>query len=276
MGLLSLSRKWRRGSRAARASCALAALAALGNAAPEASGWRPLFNGHDLDGWVAKINHHPLGDNAHGTFVASDGVLHVRYDGYRSFFDEFAHLIYRQPFSSYRLRFDYRFVGVDTPGGPPWSKRNSGVMIYGQAPETIGRDQPFPISIEIQLLNGEGADQRTTGNICTPGTNVAVGGQRVTSHCVLSVSRPYAGEGWVHVEIEVRSGGPTIVEVDGVEVIRFDKPELDPTDLTAMPLYLAGGARSVGLTSGYISLQGEGHPIDFRRIEILELAGDAP
>lgn len=265
-----------RRERAARALIALASLVALGNGQPDAAEWRPLFNGKNLDGWVAKVNHHPVGDNAYGTFSASDGILHVRYDGYPSFFDEFSHLIYNQSFSSYRLRFDYRFVGTDTPGGPPWSKRNSGVMIYGQSPEGIGRDQPFPISIEIQLLNGEDGGGRSTGNICTPGTNVEVDGKRVTTHCIQSSSRPYSGENWVHVEIEVRSGRSTTVEVDGIRVAQFDKPELDPTDLTAMPVYLAAGANSVALTSGYISLQGEGHPIDFRRIEIRELADDAP
>ncbi|PZU60619.1 MAG: DUF1080 domain-containing protein [Sphingobium sp.] len=259
---------------------ALIALAALaGVASPvqarehdvQEQEWRPLFDGRSLDGWVPKINHHPLGDNAHDTFRAGEGILHVAYDRYPAFFDEFAHLIYRKPFSSYRLRLDYRFVGVDTPGGPPWSKRNSGVMIYGQAPEQIGIDQPFPVSIEVQLLNGEGAERKTTGNLCTPGTNVQVNGARVPTHCVVSVSRPYSGEDWVHLEIEVHAGGATVVEVDGVEVARFDKPELDPTDLTAMRLYLAGGAKEIGLRSGYISLQGEGHPIDFRRIEIKEL-----
>lgn len=257
---------------ATTAMMALVALTALGNAAPQASRWQPLFDGHSLDGWIPKINHHPVGDNVHRTFEAENGILHVRYDRYPSFFDQFAHLTYRHPFSSYRLRFDYRFVGTDTPGGPPWSKRNSGVMIYGQAPATIGVDQPFPISIEIQLLNGEGPDQKTTGNICTPGTNVAIDGKRVPTHCVLSSSRPYEGEAWVHVEIEVHAGSTTTVDVDGVRVARFDKPELDPTDLAAMPFYLAGGARTVSLTSGYISLQGEGHPIDFRRIEILDLS----
>jgi hypothetical protein len=240
-------------------------------AGPADDGWKPIFNGHDLDGWIPKINHHEVGDNAHRTFEARDGILHVQYRHYPRFFDEFAHLHYKTPFASYRLRLDYRFVGQDTPGGPDWSKRNSGIMIYGQAPETIGKDQPFPVSIEVQLLNGTAAEPRTTGNVCTPGTNVSIAGNRVPGHCALSSSRPYTGENWVHLEIEVRAGGQTLVEVDGKEVLRFDKPQLDPTDLRAMPIFLSQGATDPTLKGGYISLQGEGHPIDFSNIAIKRL-----
>lgn len=254
-----------------RAGAAALVLILSANAEASDAGWRPLFNGHNLDGWIPKINHHPLGDNRHQTFTVSDGILHVGYDHYPQFYDEFAHLIYHQPFTSYRLRMDYRFIGVDTPGGPPWSKRNSGVMIFGQAPRGIGVDQPFPVSIEIQLLNGTDDSPRTTGNICTPGTTVDIDGKRAASHCTLSVSRPYSGEQWVHLEIEARAGGETIVEVDGVEVSRFTAPALDPTDLRAMPLFLARHGNDATLREGYIALQGEGHPIDFRNIAIMPL-----
>jgi hypothetical protein len=252
---------------------ALPAVAFIAAAVPAQAeeGWTPLFNGRDLSGWTPKINHHRLGANAHDTFVAEGGVLHVRYDKYPKFYDEFAHLFYKAPFSSYRLRLDYRFVGQDTPGGPPWSKRNSGVMIHSQAPETIGLDQPFPISVEVQMLNGEGAETRTTGNICTPGTRIEQNGALILQHCVKSTSRNYSGENWVHMEIEVHGARAVAATVDGVEVVRFEKPQLDPTDLRAMEVYLKRGGGDLLLDGGYIALQGEGHPIDFRNIEILKL-----
>ena len=261
--------------RSAWAACILLASfvhGAIGDAAPTEAAWQSIFDGHDLAGWVPKINHHRLGMNAHDTFVAKDGVLHISYDKYDRFHDEFAHLIYKTPLSNYRLRLDYRFVGDDTPGGPPWSKRNSGVMILGQSPVSIGLDQPFPVSIEIQLLNGTPTEAKTTGNVCSPGTNISIDGVLITKHCVVSASRPYAGEAWVHLEVEVRGSDTVLVEVDGIPVMRFDKPQLDPTDLRAMELYLAQPGRSLALESGYISLQGEGHPIDFRNIEIRPLS----
>lgn len=234
------------------------------------SQWIPLFNGRNLDGWIPKINHHALGENYLDTFVVRDGVLRISYDKYSKFTDEFAHLIYRKPYSNYRLRLDYRFVGKDTPGGPPWAVRNSGVMIHGQTPESIGVDQPFPVSVEVQLLNGVANEVRPTGNICTPGTTVAFDGELLTKHCRNSTSRTYTDDRWVHLEIEVRGSRHVSHSIDGEVVLAYDKVQLDPTDLRAMELYLKSGLRAE-LGNGYISLQGEGHPIEFRNVELMEL-----
>lgn len=232
--------------------------------------WQSLFNGKDLHDWIPKINHHPLGDNYLDTFTVRDGVLRISYDKYSRFTDEFAHLIYRTPFSSYLLRMDYRFVGADTPGGPPWASRNSGVMIHGQAPESIGLDQPFPVSVEVQLLNGSEGETRTTGNVCTPGTRVDFDGVPLKDHCRNSSSKTYTGDGWVHLEIEVRGDRHVSAVIDGRTVLEFENLQLDPTDLRAMEIYLKSGFETT-LAGGYISLQGEGHPIEFRNIEIMVL-----
>lgn len=249
----------------------LLALTAVNSPAVSATNeWMQLFNGRNLDGWTPKINHHALGDNYLDTFVVRDGVLRVSYDKYTKFTDEFAHLIYRQPYSNYRLRLDYRFVGKDTPGGPPWAVRNSGVMIHGQTPESIGLDQPFPVSVEVQLLNGVANEVRPTGNVCTPGTRVSFDNKLSTDHCRNSTSRTYTDDRWVHVEIEVRGSRHVSHTIDGQVVLAYDKVELDLTDLRAMELYLKDGMR-LELDRGYISLQGEGHPIEFRNVELMEL-----
>jgi hypothetical protein len=229
------------------------------------SSWVSLFNGRNLDGWIPKINHQILGKNYLDTFTVRDGAIRVSYDKYKVFNDEFAHLIYRSPFSSYRLRLDYRFFGSDTPGAPSWAAGNSGVMIFGQPPETIGLDQPFPVSIEVQLLNNS-----TTGNVCTPGTSIKIEGAALQAHCSNSTSRPFAGERWVHLEIEVKAGRLVTHRINGEVVLKYEDPELDPVDLRAMEIYFKAGQRTE-LNNGYISLQGEGHPIEFRNIEIMKL-----
>ncbi len=83
-------------------------------------------------------------------------MIKVAYDRYPKFDGEFGHLFYKQPFSKYKLRVEYRFVGDQVPGGPGWAFRNSGVMIHCQPPETMGKDQEFPVSIEVQFLGGSG------------------------------------------------------------------------------------------------------------------------
>jgi hypothetical protein len=244
----------------------LAALA-LAAVAPQEQ-WVPLFNGKDLDGWTPKIAGHDLGENYNDTFRVENGVLKVAYDKYAKFDNKFGHLFYKEPFSHYRLRLEYRFVGEQCPGGPSWAIRNSGVMIHGQAPETMGKNQSFPVSIEVQFLGGNGKDPRPTGNLCTPGTHVVMDGKLVTRHCTNSSSKTFHGDPWVSAEVEVRGGKLIRHFINGEEVMSYSEPQLDEGDKDAQKLIKDGKKL---LEGGSISLQAESHPIEFRKIEILRL-----
>ena len=122
--------------------------------------WVSLFNGKDLSGWKVKIKGYDLGDNFGNTFRVVNGVMKVVYDKYDKFSDRFGHIFYEQPFSHYVLRVEYRFVGEQVPGGPGWAFRNSGIMLHGQSPESMRKDQDFPVSIEVQLLGGGPTGER--------------------------------------------------------------------------------------------------------------------
>lgn len=235
-----------------------------------AEDWAPLFNGKDLEGWTPKIRYSALGENYGNTFRVEDGLLKVRYDEYEKFDERFGHLFYREPLSHYRLRVEYRFVGDQAPGGPGWAIRNSGVMIHGEAPETMAKDQDFPASIEVQLLGGAATGERTNANLCTPGTNVVMDGKLVTRHCTSSKSKTYRGDEWVTVEVEVR--GDKVIKhiIDGEVVLSYEEPQLDDRDAHAKELAAKQGGQLL-LKGGTISLQSESHPIDFRRVELLKL-----
>lgn len=142
-------------------------------------GWIQLFNGKDLDGWHAKIAGYDLDDNYGDTFRVEDGVLKVAYDKdkYEKFNGRFGHLIYGTPFSHYLLHVEYRFVGEQMAGGAGWAWRNSGIMVHGQSPESMQKDQDFPVSVEVQLLGGKDQGKRPTANVCTPGTNIVMDGK---------------------------------------------------------------------------------------------------
>ena len=43
----------------------------------------------------------------------------------------------------------------------------------------MGLNQDFPISLEVQLLGGSPAPDRTTANVCTPGTEIFMKGEMV-------------------------------------------------------------------------------------------------
>jgi hypothetical protein len=231
--------------------------------------WLQLFNGKDLSDWTVKIAKHELHDNFANTFRVADGMMQVRYDGYTEFDQQYGHIFYNKPFSHYLLRVEYRFVGEQATGGEGWATRNSGAMLHCQDPATILRDQDFPISIEGQLLGGDGVNERTTSNLCTPGTHVEIDGELFTPHCVNSTSKTYHGEQWVTAEFLVLGDSVVYHILEGDTVMKYSKPQIgggnvDPSD----PKVKVDGTP---LTSGYISLQSESHPIDFRKVELFDL-----
>ncbi len=243
----------------------------IGQESPRQGEWTQLFNGKNLDGWKAKIKGREFGDNFGDTFRVEGGVLKVAYDKYQNFDNQFGHLFYREKFSHYMLRVEYRFVGDQVPGGPGWAVRNSGAMIHCQDPETIEKDQDFPVSIEVQFLGGTGSDERPTANLCTPGTNVVMDGKLVTRHCTNAAAKTYHGDQWVTVEVEVR--GNKIIKhiIDGKTVLEYNEPQLDDRDPFAQKLLAKRGGDKM-IDGGFISLQSESHPIEFRRVELRKLS----
>jgi hypothetical protein len=242
--------------------------------APEApgAGWRPLFDGRTLAGWTPKITGHALGEDPYGTFAAEDGAIRVSYARYGGRFGKrFGHLAYRTPFSAYRLRFEYRFSGRWLPDVEDWQQSNSGAMLHAQPPETMGRDQHFPVSIEMQLLGAERKEPSPTANLCTPGTHVVMGGRLEKTHCINSSSPVIPNGRWVKVEVEVDREGKFTHFVEGRPVFRYGGAQYDPDDPDAAPLIARAGGR-LAISGGYIYLQSEGHPVEFRNIEVRPLS----
>ncbi len=231
--------------------------------------WIPLFNGNDLSGWKVKIRNHALGDNFANTFSASNGVLKVNYDGYTKFDEQFGHIYHERKFSHYLLSIEYRFVGNQANGGPGWAIRNSGVMVHSQAPETVGLNQDFPISIEVQFLGGNGKDERQTANLCTPGTHVVYNGKLMTDHCINSTSKTFHGDQWVRVDVLVLGNTQIKHIVNGDTVLTYEKPQIGGGVVTDFdPKEKVDGKM---LFEGHISLQSESHPIEFRKVELFDL-----
>ena len=241
---------------------------------PAREDWVQLFNGRDLDGWTPKFTKSDLGVNLHDTFRVENGLLRVRYDKWTAFDGEFGHLFYKTPFSHYRLAAEYRFVDRQLAGGPGWAQRNNGLMLHAPDPKTMLKDQDFPISIEVQLLGGLGDGKpRTTANLCTPGTHVVMKGELFTPHCVNSTSKTYEGDQWVRVEVEVHGDEVIRHLVDGQVVLEYSRPQIGGGSVSPVdPTVKVDGTP---LTAGYIAIQAETGPTDFRTIELLNLEGCA-
>ncbi len=239
---------------------------------PNRKDWIQLFNGKNLDGWVMKVSGYPLGENYANTFRVENGILKVSYDQYSDFGNRFGHIFYRnRKFSHYVVAAEYRFVGNQVKGGPDWAFRNNGIMFHCQAPETMGREQDFPISIEAQLLGGRETGERSTANVCTPGTEIFRNGEMVKSHCFNSTSQTYRGDQWVRVEVEVLGSDRVRHIVDGRTVLEYGNPQIGGGNVIHFdPAIKKDGAP---LAEGYLALQAESHPTEFRKIEVLDLSG---
>ena len=248
--------------------------------------WIALFNGEDLSDWTIKFANQDLDVNYRNTFRVEDRMIRIAYDSYNTFDDAYAHMYFKKPFSYYKLRFDYRFTGQQVKGGENWNVRNSGIMLHSQSAESNDYGQYFPVSIEIQLLGGLDTGKRTTGNVCTPGTALVLNGKLDDRHCINSNSKTYHGDQWVNVEVIVMGGESIahIIENDTVLKYQFPQigggftnPKLGEKDWTSRgvvqskDIWIAQSGKI--LTKGYISLQAESHPIDFKNIELLNLCG---
>lgn len=236
----------------------------------EDENWVPLFNGENLDGWTPKIKGTALGEDPKNTFRAGNGAIQVNYDDYEAFDNAFGHLFYKTPYSNYKLKLKYRFIGEQLQDGPGWAVKNSGVMIHCQPPGDIRLEQDFPLSIEVQLLGGiANGEPRTTGNLCTPGTNVVINDSLFTPHCINSSSDTFYDDSWVEIEVEVHNDSLIKHFINGKEVLQYAKPQVggDLSDFSEKWRSKEGEP----LKSGYISLQSESHPVEFKDILLLDL-----
>ena len=229
--------------------------------------WVSLFNGKNIDNWKPKISGYKLGENFGNTFRVEDGILSTRYDKYDSFSNRFGALYYGKKFTNYRLKVEYRFVGNTTPGAPSWGYRDGGIQYHCQPPATVGLQQPFPVCLEYNLHGGNGKDERPVGEICASGMYVEINGKTNSSYCTPpTVKRTFHGDQWVTAEIDIRNGKITHF-INGEQIIQFENPRYDSTNAQAKNFIVRGNDI---VKDGYISLQSNSHPMDFRRIEIME------
>lgn len=235
---------------------------------PEA--WVDLFNGKDLSNWTVKIHHHDVGVNFGNTFRVEDGMIQVRYDQYGDFNDQFAHLYYNQPFSRFHLKLEYQFTGELQPGAPDYTLLNSGVMFHSQDPRTMLKEQNWPISVEMQFLAGLGdGNPRPTGNMCSPGTEIVYQGKVYENHCLNSSSRTFDKDEWVRAELIVLGDSLITQIINGDTVLQYSKPTMGGGVVSGYDSAIWKPGRA--LTSGYIALQSEGQPINFRNVKLREI-----
>jgi hypothetical protein len=128
-------------------------------------------------------------------------------------------------------------------------------------------DQDFPVSAEVQLLGGLGNGARSTANICTPGTDVDINSKIAKYHCVNSRSKTYHNDNWVKVDVIVKSNQIIHHLIENDTVLSYSNIRVGGDKIPANYVDRIGEP----LLDGFISLQSEGHPVEFRNIKIKNL-----
>lgn len=214
---------------------------------PDREDWVRLFEGRNLDGWS--------GDR--DMVDVDDGVLRfsASTEGYTGANGDERWLVHDGDWSFYRLRVEYRFpeTDLDPAGWPEAEIRRAAVRVHS----TKG-DSGSPVGVEVELLGGDGENDRPTGNVCTPGTQIDMGGRAVTRECVSSASLTHHGDEWVVLEVTVLGAERIEHVIDSVRVLAYERPRLDDGTL------LAGGG---------VAIRSNGWPFDIRRIDLLPLRG---
>jgi hypothetical protein len=96
-------------------------------------------------------------------------------------------------------------------------------------------------------------------------------GKLITQHCVNSKSETYHGEQWVRAEVEVNGSGKIKHFVNGALVLEYEQPQIGGGNVSGHdPAVKKDGTL---LEGGSISLQSESHPVEFRKVELLNLSG---
>jgi len=234
-----------------------------------AGNWVPLFNGRNLEGWTVKIAGQEVGDNYRNTFRVENGLLKVSYDQYDKFGDRFGSLYYNTKFSRYWIRAEYRFTGKAAAGAPAWTYKNSGIQLHSQTPQSMRKDQQFPVSVEFDLVGGWIVGSRPTGDVCHYGTRILLAGAPLKVLCSKLSDITIRDDRWVTVLAEVDGGKRVRQVVNGDLVVEYTDVTLDDGNADAQRLMAAGESKA--LTSGLISIQSNGYPLEFRRIEVLPM-----
>jgi hypothetical protein len=99
-------------------------------------------------------------------------------------------------------------------------------------------------------------------------------GKFLTDHIIEATGKLSALDEWVAVEVEVHGNDEVIHRINGVEVLRYRHPQLDPTETSAQRLLALGAP--LQLSQGHIALQAESQPVWFRHIRLRVLPQPIP
>jgi hypothetical protein len=201
-------------------------------------GFRPLFNGKDLEGWV-NVNTHP------STFYVKDGMIATTGKPY-------GFLRTDRHYENFVLEFEWMHRPV-----PKTDVGNSGLFVWGDPIPATGTVYTRGIEVQV-LVNLNVKDTYTShgdifsiwGASCKPDRPHPKGWER----CLPSEERAKGAYEWNHYRVEANDGAIKL-SVNGKQV---------------------SGVTQCNPRKGYLALESEGSECWFKNIRIKELPSTNP
>jgi hypothetical protein len=197
----------------------------------QTDGFTSLFNGEDFDGWV-NVNGAPE------TWSVEDGVVHCT----------------GKPIAALRTRRQYENFILELEWRHLRESGNAGIFLWASPISAPG--QPFLRAIEAQVLDHGYGKGKENASFTTHGDMFAIHGSTMEPHGRSRGMRSYPSEDrskgspeWNHYRI-VAYNGVLRLSVNGQEV---------------------SGGSECNFRKGYIGLESEGSPVEFRNVRIIEL-----
>lgn len=231
-------------------------------ATSEEGGWKPLFNGKNLDGWYTYLPSVGRNKDPKGVFKVQDGLLHILDIPVTGEDEEFGYIATENEYENYRLRLEYKW------GEKKFAPRAEVVRDSGLLYHFVGPDKVWPQMVECQIQEGD------TGDIWIVGVTIDT---RIVSKELVQYSErgiehtqtngriikngTHELPGWNEVEVIVEGDRATHIVNGHVNARMWNIRRADPNDPD----------RLSPLSRGRIALQAEGAEIFFRNIEIKPL-----
>ncbi|MNT34741.1 hypothetical protein D3C72_1707380 [compost metagenome] len=106
--------------------------------------------------------------------------------------------------------------------------------------------------------------------MCSPGTDIVYQGKKLESHCLDSSSKTYDGDQWVKAELIVQGDSLITHIINGDTVLQYSEPTIGGGVANRYdPRIKIDGKK---LKQGFIALQSEGQPVEFRNIYLKDLS----
>jgi hypothetical protein len=243
---------------------------------PIGAGWKPLFNGYNLNGWdtylptTGKVTNPSVSST--GMFSVHDGMLHILNIPSTNSNVPFGYLATESNYGTYHLTLEYKW-GTKKFAPRLGEKRDSGLLYH------IGSsDAVWPRGMEVQIQEGDTGDVWMLAG-ATASTTVASTSANIKQFKEGGTAYRFAGGGDVYSRLQKSTTAESLTGWNKAELyVTGDEAAVIVNGKLVNRVYdmrVPDGSSWKNLLLGRIGLQAEGAEVFYRNVQVRPLGFDA-